>query len=84
MFDLLDLLDVRKGLRVGVIAGLAGAAACLLGCWIVTAGGPKTPGSLALALAPWWGNWEIALAGFFLPGLLFGVGAAARPEKRKP
>ena len=83
MFRLLDLVDVGAGLRVGIAAGLMGAAACLAGCWIVTATGPLKPGSLALALSPWWGNWDIALVGFVAAGLLFGLGAATRPEKPK-
>lgn len=84
MFGLLDLLDVRAGLRVGLVAGLAGAALCLAGCWIITTTAGAKPGALAASLTPWWGNWGIALAGFLAAGLLFGVGAAARPEKRRP
>jgi len=84
VFGLLDLLDVRSGLRVGIVAGLAGAAVCLAGCWIITTAVEAKPGSLASSLMPWWGNWRVALAGFVAAGLLFGVGAAARPEKRRP
>ena len=84
MFGLLDLLDIRAGLRVGIVAGVAGAAVCLAGCWIITMAVEARPGSLAASLAPWWGNWGIALGGFVAAGLLFGVGAAARPEKRRP
>jgi hypothetical protein len=83
VFGLLDLLDVDKGLRVGLAAGFAGASVCLAACWIVTETGPLTPRSLAVALSPWWANWKVALAGFVLAGLLFGVGAATRPPKRK-
>jgi hypothetical protein len=83
LFRLLDVLDVAKGLRVGIAAGSAGASVCLAACWIVTETGPLTPGSLAVALTPWWANWKIALGGFTMAGLLFGVGAATRPPKRK-
>ena len=83
MFSLMDCLDTSAGARIGIVAGLAGAAVCLAGCWIITQTGPDKPGSLAVFLTPWWGNWQIALVGFVEAGLLFGVGAATRPPRRK-
>ena len=73
----MDILDLKKGLVTGDIAGVVAAIFCFaLGCWM----GSLSPSSAAPA---WRSGVKLALAGFLFFGPAIGLIAAARPEFRK-
>ena len=77
--------NLRKGLVVGLIAGLVAAVSVFGLCFWCSTLTPLWDGDLTWAFRPWWrlDNWLSSLAVFAFVGILSGVVAAFRPAKNR-
>ncbi len=76
--------NLKKGVGVGLIAGLVAAALVFGLCFWASTWPAATEASLTWAYRPWWrtSNWLTALAAFLFVAVVFGVLAAFRPDFR--
>ncbi len=75
--------NLRRGVVVGLIAGLLAAVSVFGLCFWMSTLPPLWDGDLTWAFRPWWrlDNWLGSLAVFAFVGIPSGVVAAFRPDK---
>ena len=76
--------NLKKGLTVGLISGLAGALLVLGLCVWASTWPAVTDVSLTWSFRPWWreSNWLFTFGAFIFVGVIMGVLASFRPDMR--
>jgi cell division protein FtsX len=77
--------NFKKGMMVGLIAGLVAAVLTFALCVWESTETPATEVSLTWSFRPWWreSNWMFTIAAFFFVGVASGMLAAFRPDMRR-